>query len=54
MTLDALVFGPHPDDVELASGGLAALLAAHGHAVGVCDLTRGERASRGTPAERAA
>jgi bacillithiol biosynthesis deacetylase BshB1 len=53
MALDALFFGPHPDDVELTSGGLAALLASHGHAVGVVDLTRGEAASRGTPEIRA-
>lgn len=54
MRLDALFFGAHPDDVELTSGGLAALLAAHGHRVGLVDLTRGERASRGTVEERAA
>jgi bacillithiol biosynthesis deacetylase BshB1 len=54
MALDALFFGAHPDDVELTSGGLAALLASHGHAVGIVDLTRGEMASRGTVAERAA
>ncbi|HEY3216432.1 MAG TPA: bacillithiol biosynthesis deacetylase BshB1 [Candidatus Eisenbacteria bacterium] len=53
MALDALFFGAHPDDVELTSGGLAALLAAHGHGVGVVDLTRGEAASRGTVEERA-
>jgi len=53
MALDALFFGPHPDDVELTCGGLAALLAAHGHAVGIVDLTRGEAASRGTPEGRA-
>jgi len=53
MALDALFFGAHPDDVELTSGGLAARLAAHGHAVGIVDLTRGEAASRGTPEERA-
>ena len=53
MALDALFFGAHPDDVELTSGGLAALLASHGHAVGIVDLTRGEAASRGTPEERA-
>lgn len=53
MKLDALFFGAHPDDVELTSGGLAALLASHGHRVGIVDLTRGEMASRGTPAERA-
>ncbi len=51
--LDALFFGAHPDDVELTSGGLAALLAAHGHRVGIADLTRGEAASRGTVEERA-
>jgi len=51
--LDALFFGAHPDDVELTSGGLAALLAAHGHHVGIADLTRGEAASRGTVEERA-
>jgi len=53
MALDALFFGAHPDDVELVSGGLAALLASHGHAVGIVDLTRGEAASRGTPEGRA-
>ena len=53
MALDALFFGAHPDDVELTSGGLAALLASHGHAVGIADLTRGEAASRGTHEERA-
>lgn len=51
--LDALFFGAHPDDIELTSGGLAALLATHGHAVGLADLTRGEAGSRGTVAERA-
>lgn len=53
MNLDALFFGAHPDDVELTSGGLAALLASHGHAVGIIDLTRGESASRGTVEVRA-
>ena len=53
MALDALFIGAHPDDVELTSGGLAALLAAHGHAVGIVDLTRGESASRGSVEERA-
>ena len=47
MALDALCFGAHPDDIELSCGGLAARLAAHGHRVGLVDLTRGERASRG-------
>lgn len=54
MGSEALFFGAHPDDVELSSGGLAALLAAHGHAVTIVDLTRGEAASRGSVEGRAA
>lgn len=50
---DALFFGAHPDDVELTCGGLAALLAAHGHAVGIVDLTIGEGGTRGDPEVRA-
>jgi len=53
MALDALCFGAHPDDIELSCGGLAARLAANGHSVGLVDLTRGERASRGDIATRA-
>jgi bacillithiol biosynthesis deacetylase BshB1 len=52
MALDALCFGAHPDDIELTCGGLAARLSAHGHRVGLVDLTRGERASRGDVATR--
>jgi len=52
--LDALFFGAHPDDVELSSGGLAALLAARGLGVGIADLTRGEKGTRGVVEERAA
>lgn len=52
--MDALFFGAHPDDVELTCGGLAALLASHGHAVGIVDLTRGEMATRGDVQVRAA
>jgi bacillithiol biosynthesis deacetylase BshB1 len=50
---DALFFGAHPDDIELTSGGLAALLASHGHRVVLADLTRGEAGTRGTPELRA-
>jgi bacillithiol biosynthesis deacetylase BshB1 len=53
MALDALCFGAHPDDVELTCGGLVARLAAHGHRVGIVDLTRGERGTRGDVATRA-
>ncbi|MGH7742973.1 MAG: PIG-L family deacetylase, partial [Candidatus Eiseniibacteriota bacterium] len=53
MRADALFFGAHPDDIELTSGGLAALLASHGHRVVLADLTRGEAGTRGTPELRA-
>jgi len=53
MALDALIFGAHPDDVELSCGGLAARLAGHGHRVGIVDLTRGELGTRGDPPTRA-
>src|SRR5712691_4409235 len=53
MPLDALCFGAHPDGVELTSGGLAARLAAHGHGVGIADLTCGELGTRGDVATRA-
>ena len=52
MSVDLLVFGPHPDDVEIGLGGTIAKHAALGHAVGLCDLTRGEMASNGTPEQR--
>jgi bacillithiol biosynthesis deacetylase BshB1 len=50
--LDALMIGAHPDDVELACGGTAALLARRGRRVGIVHLTRGERGTRGTAEER--
>ncbi len=50
--VDVLVFGPHPDDLEIGLGGTIAQHAARGHAVGLCDLTRGELATNGTPEER--
>ena len=52
--VDALAFGPHPDDVELFAGGTLIRLAELGYATGVVDLSRGELASRGTPEVRAA
>src|SRR5438874_2367724 len=52
--VDLLVFGPHPDDIEIGFGGTVALHAALGFRVGLCDLTRGELGSNGTPAEREA
>jgi bacillithiol biosynthesis deacetylase BshB1 len=50
--VDLLAFGPHPDDIEI---GMAATIAKHtslGYGVGLCDLTRGELGSNGTPEER--
>ncbi len=52
--LDLLAFGPHPDDIEIGMGGSIALHAAAGYRVGLCDLTRGELGSNGTPEERLA
>lgn len=53
MAHEALFFGAHPDDVELTCGGLAALLAKHGHSVGIVDMTRGEMGTRGDVEVRA-
>jgi bacillithiol biosynthesis deacetylase BshB1 len=54
MPLDLLVFGPHPDDIEIGLGGTVARHTAAGHSVGLCDLTEGELGSNGTPVERRA
>lgn len=51
-TVDLLVFGPHPDDIEIGFAGTVALHASMGFEVGLCDLTRGELGSNGTPDER--
>ncbi len=53
-SIDLLVFGPHPDDLEIGLGGCIAKHAALGHRVGLCDLTRGELGTNGTPEERLA
>jgi bacillithiol biosynthesis deacetylase BshB1 len=52
--VDVLVFGPHPDDIEIGAGGTVAHLAAKGQRVGLCDLTAGEMGSNGTVEERLA
>ena len=54
MNTDLLAFGPHPDDLELGLGATVAKHAALGHQVGLCDLTRGEMGSNGTPEQRVA
>jgi bacillithiol biosynthesis deacetylase BshB1 len=50
--VDLLVFGPHPDDLEIGLGGAIAKHVSLGHRVGLCDLTRGELGTNGTPEER--
>ena len=52
--IDLLVFGPHPDDLEIGLGGSIAKHAAAGLRVGLCDLTAGEMGTNGTVDERLA
>lgn len=52
LSLELLAFGAHPDDAEIGMGGTMAKHAAAGKAVGICDLTRAELSSNGTPARR--
>lgn len=52
--VDLLVFGPHPDDLEIGVGGTIARHVALGHRVGLCDLTGGEMGSNGTVEDRLA
>jgi len=52
MRLDLLAIAPHPDDVELTSGGTLLKMAEAGYRTGILDLTRGETGSRGTPETR--
>jgi N-acetylglucosamine malate deacetylase 1 len=54
MAIDLLVFGPHPDDIEIGLGGTIARHTDAGHRVGLCDLTRGELSSNGTVEQRRA
>jgi bacillithiol biosynthesis deacetylase BshB1 len=54
MAVDLLVFGPHPDDLEIGLGGSVARHAATGFTVGLCDLTAGELGTNGSVEERLA
>jgi bacillithiol biosynthesis deacetylase BshB1 len=54
MAVDLLVFGPHPDDLEIGLGGTIARHAAAGSVVGLCDMTAGEMGSNGTIEQRLA
>ena len=52
--VDLLVFGAHPDDIEIGLGGTVARHVALGFEVGLCDLTAGEMGTNGTVEERLA
>ena len=52
MKVDVLVFGAHPDDVELGCGGTVIKLVEQGKKVGIIDLTKGELGTRGTTQSR--
>src|SRR5205814_8564645 len=52
MSIELLVFGPHPDGIEIGLGGAIARHAAAGHGVGLCDLTEGELSTNGTVEQR--
>lgn len=52
--VDLLVFGPHPDDIEIGLGGSVARHVDLGSSVGLCDLTAGEMGSNGSVEERLA
>jgi len=52
MKLDLLAIAPHPDDVELTSGGTLLKMADAGYRTGILDLTEGETGTRGTPRTR--
>lgn len=48
MKVDILVFGVHPDDMELGCAGTVIAAIAEGKKVAVIDLTQGELGTRGT------
>jgi bacillithiol biosynthesis deacetylase BshB1 len=52
--LDVLAVFSHPDDAELSVAGTLLKLKSLGYRTGVCDMTRGEMGTRGTPELRAA
>jgi N-acetylglucosamine malate deacetylase 1 len=52
--LDVLAIFSHPDDAELSVAGTLLKLKSLGYRTGVCDMTRGEMGTRGTPEIRAA
>jgi bacillithiol biosynthesis deacetylase BshB1 len=51
--LDVLAVFSHPDDAELSVSGTLLKLKSYGYRTGVCDVTKGEMGTRGTPEIRA-
>lgn len=51
--LDVLAVFSHPDDAELSVSGTLLKLKSFGYRTGVCDVTKGEMGTRGTPEIRA-
>src|SRR6266550_8633404 len=51
--LDVLAVFSHPDDAELSVAGTLLKLKSLGYRTGVCDMTRGEMGTRGSPEIRA-
>ena len=50
--LDIIFTAPHPDDLEIGSGGTIAKLVKLGYRVGMVHMTNGEPTPRGTPEKR--
>lgn len=50
--LDIVFTAPHPDDLEIGSGGAIAKLVKQGYRVGMVHMTNGEPTPRGTPETR--
>ena len=47
-----LIFGPHPDDIEMGMGGTVLNLVENGFEVYLCDLTNGEPTPKGSIRKR--
>ncbi|MBN2441015.1 MAG: bacillithiol biosynthesis deacetylase BshB1 [Spirochaetales bacterium] len=47
--VDILAIGAHPDDVEISMGGAMCVLKKQGYKIGICDLSRGETGTYGSP-----
>jgi bacillithiol biosynthesis deacetylase BshB1 len=50
--VDVLAIGAHPDDIELGCSGTLLRMQSLGYKIGMIDLTRGEKGTRGTAEER--